>query len=254
MPVGGSPRTLRVALADVPWPLPRRPQTRDEAQLARVVRSLRVVDARPGRIVVRRGELRIVFQQLEPHRAAVLFRHGRLDEAPVPLGDIRAALADATVRRAVRVTHLDAVDGIEAKRLPGSLVRALSATADRRDYAMLVPEDPDAALPSPPGRVFRSARRSIPDLPHVQVRVAVGPDPTLRYGASLLVAAWRDLGLDVRTEQRDANARFVRRAAPTSIPIARAVDARFVSPRVVGWREDRSGLVDYAAVRLRDGA
>jgi hypothetical protein len=205
-------------------------------------------------VVVRRGGLTIVFEQLEPHRAAVLFRRGRLDEAPVPLGDIRAALADPTVRPDVRVRRLDAVDGFETKRLPGSLVHTLSATADRRDYAMLVPEDPDAATPSPPGRVFRSARRSIPGLPHLQVRVVTGPDPTLRYGASLLVAAWRDLGLDVRTVRRGANAFFVRRTRPTSIPIAHAVDVRFVSPRVRGWHEDRRGLVDYAAVRLRDGA
>ena len=35
------------------------------------------------------------------------------------------------------------------------------------------------------------------------------------------------------------------------IPIAWEVDARFVSPRVHGWREDRLGDVDYARVRLR---
>jgi hypothetical protein len=34
------------------------------------------------------------------------------------------------------------------------------------------------------------------------------------------------------------------------IPIAWAVDVRFVSPRVHGWREDRLGVVDYSAVRV----
>src|SRR5262249_26096355 len=144
--------------------------------------------------------------------------------------------------------------GLETRGLPASLVDVLSATADRRDYAMLVPEDPHGATPSPPGRLFRSARRDIPSLPRVQVRVAVGPDPTLRYGASLLVAAWRDLGLDVRLVSRGAMALLRRRTEPTSVPIAHAVDARFVSPRVRGWREDGRGLVDYAAVKLRAGA
>jgi hypothetical protein len=99
--------------------------------------------------------------------------------------------------------------------------------------------------------VFRTARRDIAGLPHVQVRLAVQGDVTLRYGASLLVASWRDVGLDVRISAKDANAVFTRRAAPGAIGIARAVDARFVSPRVTGWRESADGVVDYARVRVR---
>jgi len=242
---------LRIALADVPWPLPKTPRTRDERQLALTLRSFRVVHARPGEIVVGHRGLKVVFRQVEPHRAAVLFRRGELDEAPVPLGDIRAAQADAMVKGAVRLTRLDAVDTLVATRLPAPLQDALTATADRRDYSRLVPEDPAAAMPSPSARVFRAARRDIPALPHVQVRIAVAGDATLRYGASLLVAAWRDLGLDVRISQDDANAFFVRRSTPGTIPIARAVDARFVSPRVRGWHEDARGVVDYARVTLR---
>ena len=34
------------------------------------------------------------------------------------------------------------------------------------------------------------------------------------------------------------------------IPIAWAVDARLVSPRVHGWREDRLGDIDYTRVRI----
>jgi hypothetical protein len=235
----------------VPWPLPERPSTRDEAQLVQTLRDFRVVRARPGEIVVRRGGLRIVFRQLEPHRAAVLFRRGRLDEAPVPLGDIQAALADETVKSAVRTTPLAAVDALDASRLPVPLRDALSATADRRDYARLVPEDPAAAAPSPPARVFRDARRTIAGLSHVRVRIAVEGDATLRYGATLLVASWRDLGLDVRIAQHEANAFFVRSSPPRGIAVAHAVDARFVSPRVRGWREDTRGVVDYAAVTLQ---
>jgi hypothetical protein len=223
---------------------------RDEAQLAETLRTFRIVHARRGDVVVRRGGLRIVFRQLEPHRAAVLFRRGLLDEAPVPLGDIRAALADATVKGAVRVTPLAAVDALDASRLPLSLRQALSATADRRDYALLVPEDLDAAAPSPPARVFRAARRAVPSLARVQVRIRVEGDGALRYGATLLVASWRDLGLDVRISQR-ANVFFSRRSPPRGIAVARAVDARFVSPRVRGWHEDARGVVDYARVTLR---
>ena len=232
--------------------MPKNPRTRDELQLAQTLRAFRVVRAHPGEIVARNGPLQVVFRQVEPHRAAVLFRRGELDEAPVPLGDIRAALADDTVGGAVRVTRLRAVDTLVAPSLPASLRSVLSHTADRRTYALLVPEDLSLATKSPPARLFRAARRAVAGSPRVQVRIGVGGDATLRYGASLLAASWRDLGLDVHVASRNSNAVFTRRAAPPgSIPIARAVDARFVSPRVRGWREDARGVVDYARVTLR---
>jgi len=230
--------------------LPKRPRTRDQLQLAQTLRTFRVVHAGRGEIVVRHGGLEVDFRQLEPHRAAVLFRRGELDEAPVPLGDIRAALADPTVKRAVRVNRLDQVDTLVASRLPLPLRQALSATADRRDYALLVPEDRTAATRSPPARAFRAARRNTAGLSHTRVRIAVEGDATLRYGASLLVASWRDLGFNVRIAQHGANATFVRSSRPGTIPVAHVVDARFVSPRVHGWREDANGLVDYARVTL----
>jgi hypothetical protein len=83
------------------------------------------------------------------------------------------------------------------------------------------------------------------------VRIGVEGDPALRYGASLLAASWRDLDLDVHVVKHGANAIFTRGSAADEIPIARAVDARFVSPRVSGWRENAKGVVDYAKVRLR---
>jgi hypothetical protein len=235
----------------VPWPLPKQPHTRDERQLADAVRSGRVVAARRGRIVVRRPGLQIVFREVEPHRAAVLLRRGELDEAPVPLGDIRAALDDATVKNAVRVTQLAAVDSLHAARLPRAVRDTLDATAARHDYAQLVPEDLDAAMPSPPARVFRAARDGVHDLPKVPVRIRVDGDPSLAYGASLLAASWRDLDLDVHVVRHGANAILTRGSAANAIPIAHAVDARFVSPRVRGWREDARGIVDYSAVTLR---
>jgi len=209
------------------------------------------VRARAGEVIVRRGPLRIVFREVEPHRGAVLFRRGRLDEAPVPVGDIRAALDDATVGDAVHVTSLAAVDGLRVSRLPQSVRDALAATAARRDYAQLVPEDLDAAMPSPPARVFRAARDGVHGLPSTPVRIRVERDPALAYGASLLAASWRDLDLDVHVVRHGANATFVRGSAAGTIPIARAVDARFVSPRVSGWRENMRGIVEYARVRVR---
>jgi hypothetical protein len=40
-------------------------------------------------------------------------------------------------------------------------------------------------------------------------------------------------------------------AAARAIPIAWVVDARLVSPRLEGWREDVLGDVDYSVVRSR---
>ena len=242
---------MRVALAEVPWPLPKHARTRDERQLASALRAFRVVHAKPGLIVARRDGLRVVFRQVEPHRAAVLFRHGRLDEAPVALGDIRAALRDPLVGPAVRVTHLDEVDGLRATHLPRIVVETLGATADRRDYAQLVPEDLAAEMPTPPARVFRAARAGVHGLPHVPVRIKAVGDPSVYYGATMLAAAWRDLDLNVHVVGRNANALFTRSSAPAAVAIARAVDARLVSPRVRGWRENAQGIVDYARVKLR---
>jgi hypothetical protein len=265
-----------------------------------------VVRARAGEIVAERGALRLVFRQVEPHRAAVLFRRGELDEAPVPLGDIRAAQLDARVRAAVHVTRLLGIDTV-VFRPRGSLAglpdtkNAYAATVDRGDYQALVPEfQADAATSLVPGyaptraraRDFRAARRQIATLPPVVV--GVGADPDVGYGRDLLVAAWRDVGLHALSGGDDARlqrllapyaqdeallARLyadgdacVRRALPPALrtlaqvealrraddacfgsvlPVAWVADARFVSPRVRGWREDPLGLVDYARIKFR---
>src|SRR5205807_5281751 len=47
--------------------------------------------ASPGEVMARRGSVTLDFRQVRPARAAVLFGRGELDEAPVPLGDLRAA-------------------------------------------------------------------------------------------------------------------------------------------------------------------
>jgi hypothetical protein len=265
----------------------------------------RVVRARPGNIVARRDGLTIRFVQLPAHRAAVLFREGALDEAPVPLGDIRAALADKTVAPAVRVQPLLAVDALVFDLRRGSVAdlpntrRAYWQTADRSDYQALVPEGEagsalslrsGAGLDRSPASAFRAAKRRIPTLPPVRVNIAAEDDPVLRYGASLLIASWRDLGLGAHVAAApSSDARFGRIAAPyplgeallaqvaprsdlfaapsqhgalaraddalyasaAVVPVAWAVDGRFVSSRVRGWRADRLGDVDYARVTLR---
>jgi len=244
---------MRIALARVPWPVPERPRNRDELTLAKTLRAFHVIRARPGEIVARRGGLTLVFRALEPYRAAILFRQGKLDEAPVPLGDIRAARLDPIVGDTVHVTKLDTWDALVATRLPAVTRRVLAATADRADYALLVPEDLEDAAPVPKPRVTRlghkiaALRRT-----HARIRVAADDDPTLRYGATLLAANWRDQGINVRIASAGAQARFTRvaSAGPRTIPIARTADARFVSPRVRGWHENARGVVDYARVRL----
>jgi len=268
----------------------------------------RVVRARRGQIIARRGDLTLVFREIEPHRAAVLFRRGQLDEAPVPLGDIRAAQLDHRVRAAVHVTQLLAVDTVLFDTGRGALAMlpntrsAYAATVDRGDYRALVPENQaDAATSLVPGHTprrvlakdFRAARARIPSLP--SVRVGIGADDETRYGRDLLVAVWRDVGLKAgpggtdarlvrllapyaqdeallaslylrgercggaslvralgeRDQRRDLQRADDECAARAALPVSWVADARFVSPRVSGWREDRLGVVDYSRVRFR---
>jgi hypothetical protein len=195
-----------------------------------VAGPFRLVRAKPREIIARRGALTLRFVQFPEHRAAVLFHAGLLDEAPVPLGDIRAALADETLARHVRIQPLLAVDALVFDLRGGSVAnlpstrRAYWQTADRADYQALVPEGKAGSavslvsgggLDRNPARAFRAAKRLIPALPPVRVNIAAEDDPVLSYGVSLLIASWRDLGLGAHaaTAAR-ADARFVRLAAP----------------------------------------
>jgi hypothetical protein len=240
----------------------------------------RVVSAGPRRIVAERPGLRLDIRKLEPHAALRLYLRGRLDEAPVPLGDLRAVQRDPRLSGEVRVRRLLAVDlvvfdpdGSLARR--PELRRVYDETADRADYQALVPEF--AAPPAedltergePNARAAvlaaRRARRRIRTLPRVAVRFATPTDPDLAYGAGLLVASWRDLGLGAVLGGSPTDARFERVLAPYPrltglraavpgdqfVPIAWVADARLVSPRLRGWREDDLGAVDYTRVRIR---
>jgi hypothetical protein len=235
----------------------------------------RLISASPTRIVAERKGIRVELRKLEPFRALRLFRAGKLDEAPVPLGDIRATKLDPQLRPAVRVRRLLAADAVVFDRsVPRELRSVYDDTADRADYQALVPE-----FEAPPAEnlrhrgqpsasraaiALREAKGRIPSLPKLAVGFSPGSDPTLAYGTNLLVAAWRDLGLGAHV--RGADAELVRLAAAypklsaltlygkanALVPIAWVADARLVSPRLEGWREDELGSVDYTRVRLRD--
>ena len=360
LPVGGPPDVVRVALADLLWPLePERAQTRDEIVVARMLfstplrtdvsaarcgrplhelardrrrawrlrctprrrdrgaasaraalagrrrarsrtsatlearrRPIRIVPyrlteaaggaARRARAVPadlgepdagRRGArtgVRVEFRKLEPFRGAALFRAGRLDEAPVPLGDIRATKLDPQLAPALRVRRLLAADAVVFS--PASRARCATSTTTpptapttrrscRSSRRRRPRASPTAAQPSASKAAIalRDAKKRIPALPQRAVRFAAAarPDaaPTAR---NLLVAAWRDLGLGaVAVGGTDAELRAARRAVPAPraltqlgqgehvVPIAWVADARLVSPRLRGWREDELGSVDY---------
>ena len=235
----------------------------------------RLISASPTRVVAERNGTRVELRKLPPFAALREFRAGRLDEAPVPLGDIRAARLDRQLAPAVRVRRLLAADSVVfSPRVAAELRRAYDDSADRADYQALVPEcvappaedlgtrgKPSAAAAAV---ALREARRRIPSLPQAAVRFAQPTDPTLAYGTSLLVGAWRDLGLGAVVGGGRTDASLERLAAPYPklgalqdlggpeiVPIAWVADARLVSPRLRGWREDELGNVDYAAVRLR---
>jgi hypothetical protein len=260
---------LRSPQRDVPYRL-----TEPRAAPPGVPGPFRLISASPTRIVVERGGIRVELSKLEPFRALQLFRAGKLDEAPVPLGDIRATKLDPQLARALRVRRLLAADAVIFDRsIPRKVRSVYDGTADRADYQALVPEFEappaedlrDRGKPNASQAVIalREARKRIPSLPKLAVGFAPGSDPMLAYGTNLLVAAWRDLGLGAHVGGDDAElvrlaAAYPKLSALTAyghanalVPIAWVADARLVSPRLRGWREDELGSVDYSRVRLR---
>jgi hypothetical protein len=236
----------------------------------------RLISASPTRVVAERNGIRVEVRKLAPFTALREFRAGRLDEAPVPLGDIRAAQLDPQLAPAVRVRRLLAADVVSfSPEVPAPVRSVYDDTADRADYQALVPEfeAPPAEDLGERGKpsaadaaiALREARKRIPSLPRTAVRFRRPTDPTLAYGLNLLVAAWRDLGLGAVVGGGPGDSSFERLAAPYPrlrelerlggnelvVPIAWVADARLVSPRLRGWREDELGSVDYGAVRLR---
>jgi hypothetical protein len=261
-----------------------------------------LVSGSADRVVVRNATLTVVFRGYTARGAERAFERGQVDEAPVPLGDI--AWTRARLGGVVHSRTLLALDGIVFRKLMPALRRVYWQTADRSDYAELVPESSGAAALSVVAtaqkatpRAYRNAVKAIATLPREQVRIGVPPDPVLRYGARLLYGQWRDVGLGPRlvtepaaadgsvarllaaypqaealpaelvlqdgagsralllralaaTDQRAPLARFDDdlHASASFVPVAWVVDARLVSPRLRGWREDAVGDVDYSAV------
>jgi hypothetical protein len=257
-----------------------------------------LVSGSAKRVVVRRTGLTVVFQRMPTRAARRAFLQGDVDEAPVPVGDVAVMKSD----RRLRVRTLLGLDLVLLHTPLARLRRAYWETANRGDYEQLVSGREGSAAyglvggeAADPAR-FRRALKSIPSLPRAAVRLQVSPDPVLRYGARLLWADWRDVGLGPRLVDANGDATFLRVLAPyaqaeaipaqlvlgdgvpgragllgalgatqqtsdlqrldgnvrstaIAIPIAWVVDARLVSPRLQGWREDVLGNVDYAAVR-----
>ena len=235
----------------------------------------RLISASPRRVVAERNGVRVDVRQLAPFAALKLFLAGKLDEVPVPLGDIRATKLDSQLAPALRIRRLLAADAVVfSHHVPRKTFEVYDDTADRADYQALVPEfeAPPAESLSERGKpsaskaaiALRDARKRVPSLPKIPVRFELPADPTLAYGTNLLVAAWRDLGLGaVAGGGQDAElerlaAPYPRARALTAlargkhlVPIAWVADARLVSPRLRGWREDELGSVDYSRVKLR---
>jgi hypothetical protein len=248
-----------------------------------------------NRVQLTRNGIRLVFRRLSGTAILRALRRGELDEAPVPLGDVGLFRSHPATLRVHDLLALDAVEfGNDAE--PQALRRAYWETANRTDYQALVAENNAAAAYGVAGRsqkadpaAYRREVKAIPSLPRVQVRIGVPPDPTLQYGAHLLYAQWRELGLGPRlvsggavdayfdrfravypqTEALlgavgdfaalgavDQSGAFERnddidRRVARLIPICWVADARWVSPRLRGWSEDVLGDVDYASVTLR---
>jgi hypothetical protein len=255
----------------------------------------RVVKASADRVQLARGSTTLVFRRLSPYAAVRAFRRHEVDEAPVPHGDL-AYLHDHV--RNVEVRRLLAQDVVvfDKNRVPLEVRRAYWGTANRSDYRALVADDAASeafaliGAPKPDPTAFRKAVALIPGLATVPVRISVAPDPTLQYGARLLLGQWREVGLRAQlvSAAARADARFRRALAPypqneallgalgvaaprgkvnqrhafaavdarnaaraSIIPICWVADARLVSPSLVGWHADVLGNVDYTQVSRR---
>ena len=202
----------------------------------------RLVSGSPQRVVVRNASLTVVFRRFTERGAERAFERGVVDEAPVPLGDVagaRACLGDVVHTRA-----LLGLDGVAFRRLSPALRRVYWQTANRGDYAELVGESDGAAAVSllatkvkASPQAFRDALKAIHSLPRVRVRIGVPPDPDFRYGARLLYADWRDVGLGpelVTEPARALNGTFGRRLA--AYPQAEAIPAELVLHGGIGSR------------------
>jgi len=255
----GSSSTLLVRL---PYPWRRFPYALTVVGAAPrfVAGPFRLVSGSGRRVVVRREGVTVEFQRLGAREAARAFRRGRLDEAPVPVGDIAASRADPALPGALRVRRLLGVDLAVFHRLGAALRRAYWETANRGDYEELVPEVEGAAAfglvgtdeKARPAR-YREALRAIPTLPRVRVLFGVPDSPALRYGARLLYAQWRDVGLGpalVSENGREVDLSFGRilsaypqeEALPAELVLREGVGSRAALLHALGQTRQRADL------------
>jgi hypothetical protein len=255
----------------------------------------RVVKVSAGRVEVARGRTTLVFRRLAPYAAVQAFRRHDVDEAPVPHGDL-AYLREHVRNVEVRRLLAQDVVAFNRDRVPLEVRRAYWGTANRGDYQALVADDAASeafaliGTPKPDPAAFRKSVASIPELSTVPVRISVPADPTLLYGARLLLGQWREVGLRAqlvasraradgafrrvlapypqneallgalglaaplgKVGQRQAFAAIDARNAKAAaiVPICWVADARLVSPSLMGWQEDVLGNVDYTRVSRR---
>ncbi len=161
----------------------------------------RVLRASADAVTLRGSGKTLVFRRLSGLRALRAFRLGRLDEAPVPLGDVgRFRVRSLELR--VRALLAQDLLVFRSGAVSDAIRSAYWQTADRADYAALVAEDDTKAALSlatsgvkPDPAAFRKALRDIPDLPSRSTSIAVPADPALQYGARILYGRWREVGL-----------------------------------------------------------
>jgi hypothetical protein len=241
----------------------------------------RLLNASRDRIVAERPGLRLVFHRLDPRIAERAFRRGVVDEAPVPVGRISAARADAGLAGELRVRPIRAVDVVDlGGRLASApdLRLAYWRTAGRADYEALVPEftapqafglvrtEGSEERASP--RLFRAAKRAIRDLPSIPLGIEVASDPESVYRARTVWAPWRDLGLRAVVLPKQApgsgGAAVFRRLAAayahpeallaaTLLPRAQPANARRTLVAALGARDPRP-LLARADEQLQEAA
>ena len=171
----------------------------------------RLVSARPARVVVRRRGVTVVFRRLGARAAVAAFRRRHVDEAPIPLGELRRLRRDAQLGPLVHLRPLLALDLLAFQLQYGSLARLPNTrriywqTAARGDYQALVPERFAGAATSilpggsgPPAHELQRARKAVATLPPATVRILTATDEEAVYGANVLFGQWREVGLGPR--------------------------------------------------------
>jgi hypothetical protein len=193
----------------------------------RAAGPFRLVSGSVARVVARGGGMTLAFRRMEPAAAVRAFRDDRLDEAPVPVGDLQTLRE----RFDVRVRELLGLDVVVFQReLPSRIRQAYRDTANRGDYQVLLGTSMAFGVTGAEAKTdpaaFRRALKAIPSLPRIVVRIA--RPAALEYGADVLYGQWREAGLGplLVASGDDADARFERLLAP--YPQAEALPAALI--------------------------